>query len=114
MGKTYVPHTWIDLDRFGYGDPMFDVSYLYMLCNVYSPMKYVQNLFHLTHEQFLLFLDAFARAYSGSANHADFDRQVARYACFDISLRYAYGTPTLQGKIFLITNIRRLAKNFQD
>lgn len=107
-------HYWIDLDRFGYGDPMFDVGHLYMLCNVYSSMKAVQGLFHMTRDQFLRFWDAFARAYTGSADHADFDREAARFACFDVILRYAYDKPNLPEKLFLSIFIRRLAKNFQN
>jgi uncharacterized protein (TIGR02172 family) len=107
-------HYWIDLDRFGYGDPMFDVGHLYMLCNVYSSMKYVQGLFHVTRDQFHSFWDAFARAYTGSTDHADFDREAARFACFDVILRYAYDKPNLPEKLFFSIYIRRLAKNFQN
>lgn len=107
-------HYWIDLDRFGYGDPMFDVGHLYMLCNVYSSMKYVQGLFHVTRDQFHRFWDAFARAYTGSADHADFDCEAARFACFDVILRYAYDKPNLPEKLFFSIYIRRLAKNFQN
>ena len=107
-------HYWIDLDRFGYGDPMFDVGHLYMLCNVYSSMKAVQGLFHMTQEQFHRFWDAFARAYTGSADHADFDREAARFACFDVTLRYAYDKLNLPEKLFLSIYIHRLAKNFQN
>lgn len=107
-------HYWIDLDRFGYGDPMFDVGHLYMLCNVYSSMKYVQGLFHVTRDQFHRFWDAFARAYTGSTDHADFDREAARFACFDVILRYAYDKPNLPEKLFFSIYIRRLAKNFQN
>lgn len=105
-------HYWIDLDRFGYGDPMFDIGHLYMLCNVYSSMKYVQGLFHMTQEQFHRFWDAFARAYTGSADHTDFDREAARFACFDVTLRYAFDKPNLPEKLFFSIFIRRLAKHF--
>ena len=86
-------HYWIDLDRFGYGDPMFDVSHLYMLCNVYSSMKYVQGLFHMTQKQFHRFWDAFARAYTGSADHADFDREAARLASLPVSISIMRPSP---------------------
>lgn len=107
-------HYWIDLDRFGYGDPMFDVGHLYMLCNVYSSMKYVQGLFHMTRDQFHRFWNAFARAYTGSTDHAGFDREAARFACLDVTLRYAYGNPNLPEKIFFSIYIRRLAKKFAN
>ena len=54
---------WIDLDRFGYGDPMFDIGHLYQICNVYAPMKQVQDIFHMSEQQLNLFWDAFAKAY---------------------------------------------------
>lgn len=31
-GKPY----WIDLGRFAWGDPMFDIGHLYLSCGVYS------------------------------------------------------------------------------
>ena len=55
---------WIDLDRFGYGDPMFDIGHLYQICNVYAPMKQVQDIFHMSEQQLNLFWDAFAKAYT--------------------------------------------------
>lgn len=30
---------WIDLDRFGYGNPMFDIGHLFQICNVFSSMS---------------------------------------------------------------------------
>jgi len=68
----------------------------------------------VTRDQFHRFWDAFARAYTGSADHADFDREAARFACFDVILRYAYDKPNLPEKLFFSIYIRRLAKNFQN
>lgn len=105
-------HYWIDLDRFGHGDPMFDVGHLYMLCNCYSSMKYVQGLFHMTREQFHRFWDAFAKAYSGQADHADFDRQAGRFACMDVTLRFFFSNPSLPETLFFASYISRLANRF--
>ena len=105
-------HYWIDLDRFGHGDPMFDVGHLYMLCNCYSSMKYVQGLFHMTREQFHRFWDAFAKAYSGQADHADFDRQAGRFACMDVTLRFFFSNPSLPEALFFASYISRLANRF--
>lgn len=105
-------HYWIDLDRFGYGDPMFDIGHLYMLCNVYSSMKYVQGLFHMTRAQFLRFWDAFAQAYTGTADHSDFDRQAGRFACIDVVLRFFFSNPSAPEALFFAAHIRRLAKRF--
>ena len=106
-------HYWIDLDRMGHGDPMFDIGHLYMICNIYSKMKQVEDIFHLTRAQLLRFWDTFAKAYTGKDNHADFDRQASRFACLDVILRYEFATPTLPEKLFFALHIHRLAKSFQ-
>ena len=105
-------HYWIDLDRFGYGDPMFDIGHLFLVCNVYAPLRRVQEIFHMTPEQFRRFWDAFAREYTGQEDHADFDLQAGRFACLDIVTRYFYSKIPLAEKIFFAINIRRLYKRF--
>lgn len=107
-------HYWIDLDRFGYGDPMFDIGHLYMICNVYAPMKRVQDIFHMTLEQFHRFWDAFAKAYTEREDHTEFDCQAARFACLDVMLRYIYSKISLAEKLFFAVYIHRLAKRFFD
>lgn len=102
---------WIDLDRFAYGNPMFDIGHFYMICRVYAPMRQVQDIFHLTEAQLGLFWDAFAKAYTGKEDHADFDRSAARFACLTIVLRYIFCEPSFLEKFFFAFNIRRLYKN---
>ena len=82
-GKPY----WIDLGRFSWGDPMFDLGHLYLSCVVYSKMKQTQDIFHLNHEQLLYFWDCFAKEYTGQADHAEFDRKAARFAAVDMVVR---------------------------
>lgn len=103
---------WIDLDRFGYGDPMFDIGHLYQICNVYAPMKQVQEIFHMTEKQLGLFWDAFAKAYTGQDDHTDFDRQAGRFACLDMILRYEFQKCSLLEKMFFGVYIKRLIKAF--
>lgn len=103
---------WIDLDRFGYGDPMFDIGHLFQICHVYAPMKQVQEIFHMSEEQFGLFWDAFAKAYTGKEEHEDFDRLAGKYATLDIPLRYIFNKPTFPEKIFFAINIRKLVKKY--
>ncbi len=103
---------WIDLDRFGYGDPMFDIGHLYQICNVYAPMKQVQDLFHMTEQQLNLFWDAFAKAYTGQDDHSEFDSQAGRFACFDMILRYEFQKCSLLEKMFFGVYIKRLIKAF--
>lgn len=79
-GKPY----WIDLGWFNHGTPLFDLGHLYLLCNVYSQFQALRDITHMTQEQLLAFWDAFATAYSGSAEHADFDARVARFAPLDV------------------------------
>ncbi len=103
---------WIDLDRFGYGDPMFDIGHLYQICNVYAPMKQVQDIFHMTEQQLGLFWVAFAKAYTGQEDHSEFDCQAGRFACFDMILRYEFQKCSLLEKMFFGVYIKRLIKAF--
>ncbi len=103
---------WIDLDRFGYGDPMFDLGHLFLICNIYASMKQVQDIFHMTEEQLRRFWLAFAKAYTGSDDHGDFDHRVAKFACLDIVLRYEFQKCTLPEKLFFSLHIRRLIKRY--
>lgn len=101
---------WIDLDRFGHGDPMFDLGHLYLICNVYAPMRQVQELFHMTEAQLRRFWDAFAKAYTASDDHTGLDREAARFACLDMVLRYEFQKCSLPEKLFFAVHIRRLMK----
>ena len=103
---------WIDLDRFGYGDPMFDIGHLFQICNVYSPMKRVQDIFHMSEDQLRLFWDAIARACTGKDDHAEFDRLAGKFACLDMILRYEFQEPSLPEKIFFAIHIRRLVRSY--
>jgi len=103
---------WIDLDRFGYGDPMFDIGHLYQICNVYAPMKQVQDIFHMTEQQLGLFWDAFAKAYTGQDDHTEFDCQAGKFACLDMILRYEFQKCSLLEKMFFGVYIKRLIKAF--
>lgn len=75
---------WIDLGWFSYGLPMFDIGHLYLLTQVYSQFQALCDLFHMTREQLLAFWEAFATAYSGSADHVAFDAEAARFAPVDV------------------------------
>ena len=110
--RTGGQYYWIDLDRFAYGDPMFDIGHLYQICQVYAPMKRVQDIFHMTQEQFHRFWDAFARAYTGQEDHAAFDAQAGKFACLDIIVRTCFTPPTLPEKIFFSILVRRLVKQY--
>lgn len=107
-GKYY----WIDMDRFAYGDPMFDIGHLYQICLVYGKMGRVQEIFHMTEEQLNRFWDAFARAYTGRKDHTEFDRQAGRFAALDIITRINFVTPNFLEKLFFGMYIRRLVKQF--
>ena len=103
---------WIDLDRFGYGDPLFDIGHLFLVCNVYSPMKQVQEIFHMGEAQLRVFWEAFARAYTGEDDHSAFDRLAGKFSCLDIVLRYEFQKPSLPEKLFFAFHIRRLIKQY--
>ncbi len=103
---------WIDLDRFAHGDPLFDIGHLYQICKVYSSMKRVQDIFHMTQEQLHRFWDAFAREYTGQEDHAAFDRVCGKFACMDIILRNHFVKATFAEKIFFGIFVRKLVKTY--
>ena len=103
---------WIDLDRFAYGDPMFDIGHLYQICKVYAPMKRVQDIFHMTLDQFNRFWDAFAKEYVGKEDHAEFDKLSGKFACLDVIVRTYFVRPTFAEKIFFGIHVRKLVKQF--
>lgn len=103
---------WIDLDRFGYGDPMFDIGHLFQICNVYSPMKQVQEIFHMTEEQLRRFWKAFATAYTGEEDPAEFNRLAGKFACLDLIVRYEFQKPSLVESIFFSVYIKNNVKNY--
>lgn len=108
-GDSYY---WIDLDRFGYGDPMFDIGHLFLICNVYSPMKQVQEIFHMQEQQLRSFWKAFAKDYAGKEDHSAFDTLAGRFSCLDIVLRYEFQKSGLAERLFFAFNIRRLIKKY--
>ena len=101
---------WIDLDRFGYGDPMFDIGHLFLICHVYAPMKRVQDIFHMSLDQFQRFWDAFAKEYTGQEDHAGFDALAGRFAAVDVILRTVFQQPTFVEKLFFSIQVRKLVK----
>ena len=103
---------WIDLDRFAHGDPMFDIGHLFQICKVYSSMKQVQDIFHMSQEQLLRLWEAFATAYTGQDNHAGFDHLAGKFVCLDIILRTHFVAPSFAEKIFFGLYVRRLFKQF--
>ena len=106
---------WIDLGRFAYGAPLFDIGHLYMVCQVYAPMKQVQDIFHMSLEQFHRFWDAFATEYTGSEDHARFDRLAGKHAAIDVLLRPIFQKPSFLEKIFLdIYAIKLVRQYFAD
>lgn len=103
---------WIDLDRFAYGDPMFDIGHLFQICKVYAPMKQVQDIFHMTQEQFGRFWDAFAKEYTGEEDHSAFDALAGKFACLDVIVRTYFVKPTFMEKLFFGMHVRKLVKEY--
>ena len=110
--QTGANNYWIDLDRFGHGDPMFDIGHLFLICHIYAPMKQVQDIFHMTLEQFHRFWDAFAKEYTGQDDHADFDAWAGRFAALDVVLRTIFQKPNFVEKLFFGTYVRKLMKQY--
>lgn len=103
---------WIDLDRFGYGDPMFDIGHLFQICNVYSSMKLVQDIFHMSEEQLKRFWTAFAKAYTGEETPEAFNRLAGKFACLDLVVRNEFQKPSLVESLFFASYIRNHVKNY--
>lgn len=102
---------WIDLDRFAYGDPMFDIGHLYLICWIYAPMKRLQDIFHMTEDQLHRFWNAFAEAYTGKADHTEFDTCARRFACIDVIVRTCFVKPTFLEKLFFGMYVRKLVRS---
>ena len=103
---------WIDLDRFAYGDPMFDIGHLFLICHIYASMKRVQDIFHMTLDQFHRFWDTFAKEYTGQDDHAAFDARAGRFAVLDVVLRTVFQKPTFVEKLFFGAYVRKLMKQY--
>lgn len=103
---------WIDLDRFGHGDPMFDIGHLFLICNIYSSMKQVQDIFHMSQEQLHRFWKAFAKTYTGEENPEEFNRLAGKFACLDLVVRYVLQKPSLPESLFFASHIRRHVKTY--
>lgn len=110
--QTGDDNYWIDLDRFGHGDPMFDIGHLFLICHIYAPMKRVQDIFHMTQEQFHRFWDAFAKEYTGQDDHAAFDALAGRFAALDVVLRTVFQKPNFFEKLFFGNYVRKLMKEY--
>ena len=110
--QTGDDNYWIDLDRFGHGDPMFDIGHLFLICHIYAPMKRVQDIFHMTLEQFHRFWDAFAKEYTGQDDHAAFDALAGRFAALDVVLRTVFQKPNFFEKLFFGNYVRKLMKEY--
>ncbi len=107
-GKPY----WIDLGRFAYGDPMFDIGHLFQICKIYAPMKQVQNIFHMTLEQFHRYWDAFAKAYTGKEDHSEFDVLAGKFAAIDVMMRPIFLKPSFPEKLFFAYYVHKLVKRY--
>lgn len=110
--KSGDDYYWIDLDRFAHGDPMFDIGHMFQICMIYSSLKQVQDIFHMTHDQLNRAWDIFAKRYTGQDDHSDFDRLAAKFACLDVVVRQVFQKASLVEKIFFSIHIRHLVKKY--
>lgn len=107
-GKYY----WIDLDRFAHGDPLFDLGHLYFICHIVSPMKRVQDIFHLTEEQLHQFWHAFATAYTGKEDHSNLDAKAGKFALLDMVVRINFQRPNFLENLFYRLQARKIIKAY--
>lgn len=107
-GKYY----WIDLDRFAHGDPLFDLGHLYFVCHIVSPLKKVQEIFHLTEEQLHQFWHAFATAYTGKEDHSNLDAKAGKFALLDMVVRINFQRPNFLENLFYRQLARKIIKAY--
>lgn len=62
--RTGGRNLWIDIGKFGYGDPDLDFSSLYVLSH-FTPKGIVKDLMHLSARQMREFTDCYGREYYG-------------------------------------------------
>ena len=91
---------------------MFDIGHLYMICYIYAPIKMVQDIFHLTEDQFHRVWDAFATAYSGKEDHRALDAKAGKFALLDLVVRINFQRPNFLENIFFRLHARKLIKRF--
>lgn len=108
-GEEYY---WIDLDRFAHGDPLFDLGHLYFICHIVSPMKRVQDIFHLTEEQLHQFWHAFATAYTGKEDHGNLDAKAGKFALLDMVVRINFQRPNFLENLFYRLQARKIIKAY--
>jgi hypothetical protein len=89
-----------------------EMARLFLICHIYAPMKRVQDIFHMTLEQFHRFWDAFAKEYTGQDDHAAFDAQAGRFAALDVVLRTVFQKPNFVEKLFFGIYIHKLMKQY--
>lgn len=108
-GEKYY---WIDLGRFAWGDPMFDIGHLYLSCMVYSRLKPTREIFHMEEDQLHRFWDVFAGEYTGKEDHREFDHEASRFAAVDIAMRQYYQKCSFIHKMFFRFQLNGLMKSF--
>ena len=89
-----------------------DKKSLSRICHIYAPMKQVQDIFHMTEEQFHRFWDAFAKEYTGQDDHIAFDAQAGRFAALDVILRNVFQKSNFIEKIFFGFYVHKLMKQY--
>ena len=75
-------------------------------------MKQVQNIFHMTLEQFHRYWDAFAKAYTGKEDHSEFDVIAGKFAAIDVMMRPIFLKPSFAEKLFFAYYVHKLVKRY--
>ena len=76
---------WIDLGSFSYGDPLLDISSMYMIGHL-TPVKAVENLFHISRRAFCSFMDEFLKCYYGESLNAGMTERIKEAVVFRAAL----------------------------
>lgn len=103
---------WIDTGRFTYGDPILDMSMIYLDYKVLSKLHFVREIFHLNYKQLNLFCDTLLKEYV-RINKYDYEKFIERVEKLSIIWYHkiwAFSTATK----FLRDFVRYKAKKYQN
>lgn len=76
---------WIDLGNFSFGDPLMDISNMYLI-GYYLPTKMTEDLFHMSMRTYRRFFKIFLRHYYGTTPDAALMEKIRRAAIFRAGL----------------------------
>lgn len=89
---------WIDMGRFGYGDPDMDYAVQFVLAEL-TPEPFLKQILHLDRATYRRFVESFGRCYYGDEYHsAEVQKRLKRAVC--LLLGFEMTKSPLSGMVF--------------